>query len=44
MEPYHHRMPVLPHAVDFDAWLDGSLGPEALKSAAESALRRWHRA
>jgi putative SOS response-associated peptidase YedK len=27
MEPYHDRMPVLLEAKDFDAWLDGSLGP-----------------
>jgi putative SOS response-associated peptidase YedK len=41
MEPYHDRMPVLLEAKDFDAWLDGSLGPEALKPAVESALRAW---
>jgi putative SOS response-associated peptidase YedK len=41
MEPYHDRMPVLLEAKDFDAWLDGSLGPEALKPATESALREW---
>jgi hypothetical protein len=28
-------------AKDFDAWLDGSLGPEALTCAPESALREW---
>jgi putative SOS response-associated peptidase YedK len=39
MEPYHDRMPVLLQEADFEAWLDGSLGPEALKPAAESALR-----
>ena len=41
MEPYHDRMPVLLEAKDFDAWLDGSLGPEALKPAPEEALREW---
>ena len=41
MEPYHDRMPVLLGAEDFDGWLDGTLGPEALKPAAESALREW---
>jgi putative SOS response-associated peptidase YedK len=41
MEPYHHRMPVLLEEKDFDAWLNGTLGPEALKPAAESALREW---
>jgi putative SOS response-associated peptidase YedK len=41
MEPYHDRMPVLLEEKDFDAWLDGSLGPEALKPAPESALREW---
>ena len=41
MEPYHDLMPVLFGAEDFDHWLDGSLGPESLKPAAESALREW---
>jgi putative SOS response-associated peptidase YedK len=41
MTPYHDRMPVLLDAKDFDAWLDGSLGPDALKPASESALREW---
>ena len=26
---------------EFDSWLDGTLGPEALRPAAESALREW---
>jgi hypothetical protein len=26
---------------DFDAWLDGSLGADALLPATESALRKW---
>ncbi len=41
MEPCHERMPVLPGVEEFDGWLDGSLGPESLKSAAESALQEW---
>jgi putative SOS response-associated peptidase YedK len=41
MEAYHDRMPVLLEEKDFDAWLDGSLGPEALRPAAEAALREW---
>jgi putative SOS response-associated peptidase YedK len=41
MEPYHDRMPVLLEEKDFDGWLDGSLGPEMLKPAPESALREW---
>ncbi len=41
MAPYHDRMPVLLGADDFDGWLDGSLGPEALCPAAEGALREW---
>jgi putative SOS response-associated peptidase YedK len=41
MSPYHDRMPVLLRAEDFDAWLNGSLGTEALRPAAESALREW---
>jgi putative SOS response-associated peptidase YedK len=41
MEPYHDRMPVLLEEKDFDAWLNGTLGPEALTPAAESALREW---
>jgi putative SOS response-associated peptidase YedK len=39
MTPYHDRMPVLLEPEDFDAWLDGSLGAEALKPAAEEKLR-----
>jgi putative SOS response-associated peptidase YedK len=41
MSKYHDRMPVMLDAQDFDAWLDGSLGPEALKCAPESFLREW---
>ena len=41
MAPYHDRMPVLLGAGDFDGWLNGSLGAEALKPAAENALREW---
>jgi putative SOS response-associated peptidase YedK len=41
MKPYHDRMPVLLAAKEFDAWLDGTLGPDALRPAAESALRAW---
>jgi putative SOS response-associated peptidase YedK len=41
MEPYHDRMPVLLEEKDFGAWLNGTLGPEALKPASESALREW---
>ena len=41
MTPYHDRMPVLLSPEDFDRWLNGTIGPEALKPAAESALREW---
>jgi putative SOS response-associated peptidase YedK len=41
MTPYHDRMPVLLRAEDFDAWLNGTLGADALRPAAESALREW---
>ncbi len=41
MEPYHDRMPVLLRAEHFNGWLDGSLRPEALKPADESALLEW---
>jgi putative SOS response-associated peptidase YedK len=41
MQPYHDRMPVLLEPKDFDAWLDGSLGPDVLKPASEAALREW---
>ena len=41
MTAYHDRMPVLLRAGDFDAWFDGSLGADALRPAAESALREW---
>ena len=34
-------MPVLPEMTDFDGWLDGWLGLEALKPAPEGALREW---
>ena len=34
-------MPAILDDKNFDAWLSGSFGPEALKCAAESALRRW---
>jgi putative SOS response-associated peptidase YedK len=41
MLSFHDRMPVILDEKDFDGWLDGSLGPEALKSAPESLLREW---
>ena len=41
MKTYHDCMPVILDAKDFDGWLDGSLGPEALTCASESALREW---
>jgi putative SOS response-associated peptidase YedK len=41
MQPYHDRMPVLLEASDFDLWLNGSLGAEALRPASEAALREW---
>lgn len=39
MTPYHDRMPVLLEPPDFDAWLEGSLGLEALNPAPEGKLR-----
>jgi putative SOS response-associated peptidase YedK len=30
MTPYHDRMPALLRAEDFDAWLKGGLGADAL--------------
>ncbi len=41
MIPYHDRMPVLLSGADIDRWLDGTLGQESLRPAAESALREW---
>jgi putative SOS response-associated peptidase YedK len=41
MAPYHDRMPVLLAAKDFDAWLSGTLDADALRPAAENALREW---
>lgn len=41
METYHDRMPVILDEKDFSGWLDGSIGPGALKCAPESALREW---
>ena len=37
----HDRMPVLLRPAQFDAWLDGSAGKEALAPAGEDMLRRW---
>ncbi len=39
MMPYHDSKPVLLEPNQFDAWLDGSLGADALKPAAEGKLR-----
>jgi putative SOS response-associated peptidase YedK len=41
MTPYHDRMPVLLESQDFDAWLSGALGADALKPASKSALQEW---
>ena len=41
MIPYHDRMPVLLAGADIEGWLDGTLGQEGLRPAAESALREW---
>ncbi len=41
MQRFHDRMPVILEPKDFDGWLRGSLGPAALRCAAESALRSW---
>jgi putative SOS response-associated peptidase YedK len=41
MTPYHDRMPALLRAEDFDTWLNGTLGADALKPATENALREW---
>jgi putative SOS response-associated peptidase YedK len=37
----HDRMPVLLQPHQFDAWLNGALGKEALVPAPEDSLRRW---
>ena len=39
MGHYHHRMPAVLDESDFDAWLKGTAGPEALKPAPEDLLR-----
>jgi putative SOS response-associated peptidase YedK len=41
MEPYHDRMPVLCTRSEVEPWLDGTVGPDALRPAQESALRAW---
>ncbi len=41
MAAYHDRMPVILEPVDFDGWLDGSIGAEVLRPAPESMLREW---
>ena len=39
MSEYHDRMPVLLNRDQIDGWLDGSLGMDVLRPAAEDALR-----
>jgi len=39
MGAYHNRMPAVLDERDFDAWLNGSAGPEVLKPAPEDLLR-----
>lgn len=41
MQAYHDRMPVLLTPDQFGSWLDGSAGTDALRPAAEAALREW---
>jgi putative SOS response-associated peptidase YedK len=41
MMAYHDRMPVLLTPEHFDAWLDGIMGADDLKLAAEQAVRGW---
>ena len=41
MATYHTRMPVILAPKDFEGWLNGTLGPEALTCAPDSALRCW---
>jgi putative SOS response-associated peptidase YedK len=41
IEPDHERKPVMLDPKDFDGWLDGSLGLEALTGASAVALRAW---
>ena len=41
MQPYHDRMPVLLTPDQFDPWLTGAAGLDALQPAAEDALREW---
>lgn len=38
---YHDRMPVILSPKDFDAWLEGTMGKDGLRPAAEEALREW---
>jgi putative SOS response-associated peptidase YedK len=41
MSAYHDRMPVILEAAQIQPWLDGALGPEALKPPAQEALCCW---
>lgn len=41
MSDIHDRMPVLLQPSQFDDWLSGKAGVEALKPAADDLLRRW---
>jgi putative SOS response-associated peptidase YedK len=41
VRPLHDRMPVILESDQFEPWLSGKAGFEALKPAAEDVLRRW---
>ncbi len=41
MAKYHDRMPVILEPANFNAWLNGGLGIEALTCAPESTLHEW---
>ena len=41
MAQYHDRMPAILEENDFDGWLKGTVGNEALQPAPENVLREW---
>lgn len=41
MSAYHDRMPVLLATDEFEGWLSGSAGVEAIRPTPETALREW---
>ena len=41
MAQFHDRMPAILEEQDFDGWLKGTVGKEALQPAPENVLQEW---